>query len=272
MTGADRIEGTRLAGLPAAETGVPAPDPAARTRARPVTRVGLLECDHVAERHRGVAGDYVDMFRALFAVHAPHVELVPFDVVGGELPAAPDACDGWLCTGSRHSVGDDLDWIPAVAGFVRRVHDAGVPFAGVCFGHQLLAHALGGRVVRARSGWGAGIRRVGVDGHEPWMDPPASTLRLHFMHQDQVEVPPPGAVVLGRADHCPVALMRVGASMIGVQAHPEFTAAYADALLADRVARIGEAEVAAARAGLRQLTDEATLARWLGRVLAGDGR
>jgi hypothetical protein len=79
-------------------------------------------------------------------------------------------------------------------------------------------------------------------------------------------------VVLGRADHCPVALMRVGASMIGVQAHPEFTAAYADALLADRVARIGEAEVAAARAGLRQLTDEATLARWLGSVLAGDGR
>lgn len=233
-----------------------------------MTTVGVLECDHVADRHRSIAGDYADMFDALFAAHAPGIELVRFDIVGGDLPAAADACEGWVCTGSRHSVYDGLPWIGPVSAFVRDVHDAGVPFVGICFGHQLLAHALGGRVAKAKRGWGAGIHTVVVDRPEPWMDPPAEKLALHFMHQDQVEAMPSGGVVLGRTDHCPVALLRVGTSMVGLQAHPEFTPAYTDAILAERVARIGEAEVAAARAGLAQPSDEATVARWLGGVLS----
>jgi GMP synthase (glutamine-hydrolysing) len=237
-----------------------------------VTRVGLLECDHVDPRFRPIAGDYVDMFRTLFARRAPAagIELVPYDVVGGVPPGDPRACDAWLCTGSRHGVGDGLAWVDDLAAFVRRVADAGVPFVGVCFGHQLLAHALGGRVGRASTGWGAGVGRIVVDGDAPWMVPPAAKLALHFMHQDQVVEPPPGAEVLGRADHCPVALLAVGDRMMGVQAHPEFTGPYIDALLVDRVARIGEDEVAAARAGLSQTTDEATMAAWMARVLTAN--
>lgn len=232
-----------------------------------MTTIGVLECDHVADRHRGIAGDYTDMFATLFAAHAPGLDLVPVDMIGGELPASPRDCAGWLCTGSRHSVYDGLDWIEPLAGFVRDVRNAGVPFAGVCFGHQILAHALGGEVARARSGWGAGVLPVTVEERAPWMRPPADALALHFMHQDQVVSLPPGAVALGRADHCPVALMQAAPAMVGVQPHPEFTVAYTDALLAERVARIGDEAVAAARAGLSQPTDEATVARWLGRVL-----
>lgn len=231
-------------------------------------RVGLLECDHVAERFRGIGGDYADMFGALFATNlGDAVELVRFDVIGGELPPGPDACDGWLCTGSRHSAYDDLPWIADLQGFVRRVRDTAVPFVGICFGHQVLAQALGGRVERARSGWGAGVHRLRVDRTAPWMVPPADALALPFMHQDQVVAVPPGADVLGRADHCPVAMLRAGERMVGVQAHPEFTAAYADALLVDRVARIGDDEVAAARASLAQPTDQATVARWMAHIL-----
>ena len=236
---------------------------------RAAATVGLLECGHVADRHRAVAGDYVDMFGALFAAHLPGVELAPFDVAGGDLPSGPGECDGWVCTGSRHSVYDDLGWIAPLSGFVREVRDAGVPFVGICFGHQLLAHALGGRVARAPSGWGAGVGDVVVERPRPWMRPPAATVALQFMHQDQVEVLPPGGVALGRAAHCPVALLQVGPAMVGIQAHPEFPAAYVDAVLADRVDLIGADEVAAARAGLGRPTDEATVAHWIGAVLAG---
>ena len=236
-----------------------------------MTRVGVLECDHVDERHRPIGGDTVDMLRSLFAAHAPEagLELVPVDVIGGERPAGPAACDAWLCPGSRYSVYDPFDWITDLAAFTRDVHAAGVPFVGICFGHQLLAHALGGRVERATVGWGAGVETVAVDSVAPWMDPPAEKLALHFMHQDQVAELPPGGEVLGHADHCPVALLGVGPVTMGVQAHPEFTRAYTDALLADRVARIGDAEVAAARAGLAQPTHEATVARWMARTLTG---
>lgn len=232
-----------------------------------MTRVGLLECDHVAADRRAVAGDYRDMFAALFAAHAPGLDLVPVDVVGGEPLPDPRACDGWVCTGSRHSVLDDLDWVRALAGFVRSAHAAAVPFAGICFGHQMVAHALGGRVERAATGWGVGVHPVTIERPAPWMDPPADRVALHFMHQDQVVALPPGGRVLGRAPHCPVAVLEVGEAMVGVQAHPEFTPAYTEALLADRVARIGDAEVAAARASLAQPTDEAVVARWLARVV-----
>ena len=222
-------------------------------------RVGVLECDHVDERYRDVTADYTELFRALL----PGVELVPYDVINGVLPGRPDECDGWLATGSRHSVYEDLDWIRETAAFVRTVRDAEVPFVGVCFGHQLLAHALGGVVERSPRGWGAGILHIDVLRHEAWMDPPKERCHLHFMHQDQVVRAPEGAVVLGCADHCEVAMFRVGGTMLGVQAHPEFTVAYAEALLSDRVARIGGDRADQALASLTTPTDEAVVARWM---------
>lgn len=226
-------------------------------------RVGLLECDHVSARFRSITGDYSEMFAALL----PDVELVPYDVIGGQQPESPTECDGWLATGSRHSVYEDLEWISDTARFVRSVAEAGVPFVGVCFGHQLLAHALGGTVEKASCGWGAGIRRLDVVRTEPWMQPARDSCQLHFMHQDQVNKAPEEAVVLACADHCEVAMFRVGA-MLGIQAHPEFTVAYAEALLTDRTERIGGERVGEALASLTVPTDEAVVARWVASFLA----
>jgi GMP synthase-like glutamine amidotransferase len=231
--------------------------------------VGLLECDHVAERFRPAAGgDYVDLFGALFAAHVPGIDLKPYDVIGGEVPADPGECEAWLCTGSRYGAYDGFGWIDDLCGFIREVRDAAVPFVGVCFGHQVLAQALGGRVQKAASGWGAGVRRLEVVTPAPWMDPPAPHLDLHFMHQDQVVELPAGAHLLGRAGHCPVAMFQLG-SMIGIQAHPEFTATYSEALLRDRKERIGGDATAEALATLGRPAEEAVAAQWIGNRLRG---
>lgn len=234
--------------------------------------VGLLECDHVDDRFRPVTdGDYPDLFGRLFGAHVPELELRPYDVIGGELPSGPDVCDGWLCTGSRNSAYDDLPWIDDLLDFVRSIAASGRPFVGVCFGHQVLAQAMGGRVEKAVGGWGAGVRGVRVDEPRSWMQPAAAALRLHFMHQDQVVALPPGGVVLGSAPHCPVALLEVGEWMLGIQAHPEFTDAYSAALLADRELRIGVEATAEAAATLGGQADDGTAARWIGRFLARVG-
>jgi len=226
-------------------------------------KIGLLECDHVLERYRHIAGDYRDMFANLFARHAPQIALHPFDVCDGAFPPSLDACDAYLATGSRFSAYDDVDWIHALKDFMRRIHESKKPFVGVCFGHQLMAEALGGKVSRAATGWGVGVHGVEVIGPELWMRPEGSSCALQYMHQDQVERLPEDGVVIGRSDHCPVAIFRAGDSTLGIQAHPEFPKAYSKALLLDRVERIGEERVKTALASLDQPTDESVVAKWI---------
>ncbi|MEY2433143.1 MAG: hypothetical protein QOC92_2868 [Acidimicrobiaceae bacterium] len=223
-------------------------------------RIGLLECDHVDDRFRGIDGDYADMFGALLC-EGGSVELVPYDAVNGVLPASPSECDGWLAGGSRFSVYDNVAWIHALSDFVREIRSEGSPYIGICFGHQLLAHALGGRAEKASVGWGAGAIAT-------WLNPTQSDALLLYMHQDQVVALPDGAKVLGHSDHCPIAMQRVG-PMLGVQAHPEFSVQYVDALLDARVDRIGPDATARAKHSLERVSEAAhaddakMLGRWI---------
>lgn len=223
-------------------------------------RLGLLECDHVDERFRPIAGDYSDMFAALL----PWADLVPYDAVNDVMPASPDECEGWVVTGSRYSVYDAMPWLDRLHGFVRDVRRAEAPYVGICFGHQLLAHACGGRAARADVGWGVGAHdtRIGVDSL------PAD-LRLLYLHQDQVVVVPDGGVVLASTDHCPVAALQFDDHMLGIQAHPELPGEYLAALLQARRERFGPEVVDAALASLEAARGEAVVAAWLRCVVLG---
>ncbi|MEN3272228.1 MAG: hypothetical protein V7636_989 [Actinomycetota bacterium] len=216
-------------------------------------RIGILECDHVDDRYTSIGGDYFDMFEGLL----PALDLVRYDVVNGTVPASPDECDGWLATGSRSSVYEDLDWIAATGTFVEKVHADGVPFVGICFGHQLLAHFTGGRTAKA-AGWGVGAHELTSGGDA----------RLLYMHQDQVESLPGDAVLVASTDHCRNAVIRVGDSMLGIQAHPEFPGEYVEALLHAREERIGHDVVVAALASLDARRDEDVAASWILDVLS----
>jgi GMP synthase-like glutamine amidotransferase len=226
-------------------------------------RIGLLECDHVQERHLPIAGDYADMFTAMVAGADPTAVVVRYDARNGVLPQRPEECDGWLLTGSSASVYDDEPWIDPLAGFVGAVHDARVPCVGICFGHQLLAHALGGRTERAESGWGVGALPMTVLEPERWMEPALPTVTLLYSHQDQVTALPPDGRTLASAAHCPIAMLAIGDDIVGIQAHPEFGAPYVRALLEERVDPIGVAETAAALATLHLRTDDRATARWI---------
>ena len=227
--------------------------------------IGLLQCDQVAERFRHLAGDYPEMFGALFGTS---FDLIPYDVCNGGWPASLDECDAYLCTGSRWSVYDNVAWIHELKTFVRRSYETSKPFIGICFGHQMMAEALGGKVEKSDYGWGVGIHPLEITQAEPWMQPAQTTLKLHYMHQDQVTRLPENSVVLARSEHCPVAAFRVGDTMLGLQAHPEFTNEYSAALLTDRLERIGADRVETARASLVHRTDEDVFVKWMAEFLA----
>jgi len=234
----------------------------------PAVRVALLECDHTDPELRGIDGDYADMFTTLLARHAPTLELTRFDLIGGDALPRLDAFDAYLVTGSRLDAVAGDEWIQELAAFLRLAHRERTPTVGICFGHQLIAHALGGRVERAAAGWGVGVR-------DAWVTPSAARepgvpdrFRLLHSHQDQVLELPPGGEVAASSAHAPIAALRVG-SLLGFQGHPEFTPRYAEALMVSRSDRIDAEVITDARQTMSTPTDHGPVARWIADHLAG---
>lgn len=229
-------------------------------------KIGLLECDHVAEPLRQIAGDYRDMFRVIF----PGIELEIYDVCNGQFPASAAACEAYVCTGSRFSVYDPGAWIAELKSLVQGIYRGGQKFVGVCFGHQMLGEALGGKVEKAASGWNVGVHRFDILRQEAWMDPFQTPLQLLMSCQDQVIQLPENSTVLAAATNCPVGMFRVGEHMLGIQAHPEFPKEYARRLMEFRRDKIGPVKVAAALESLNQPVHSEVLAHWMTRFLTGE--
>ena len=232
-------------------------------------RLGLLLCDHVRPGFRTVAGDYPDFFARFFA-ERPEIELATFDLPAGQWPLDLDECDAWITTGSRHSVYDDLPWILRMADLVRRLDRERRKLVGVCFGAQMIAHALGGEVARAPAGWQVGIKETRVKVARPWMAPAADTFRILHMNGDQILTPPERLRVLGSSDGVPVSVIAVGEHFIGFQGHPEFEPAYSAVLMeARRGILIPEEVVELGLSSLAQRADTRLLSEWITRFIAG---
>jgi GMP synthase-like glutamine amidotransferase len=230
-----------------------------------VTTLGLLLVGHVDPASLHVGGDYPELFGDLLTPVG--IELQTFRCDEGELPASLDDCDGWLCSPSRASVYDGHAWIADVEEVIRSCVALERPYVGICFGHQLLAQALGGRVERATSGWGIGAHEYEVTQPQPWMRPAQRTVRLAASHQDQVIVAPSGTVVLARSEHCPIGGLVVGERAWSIQTHPEFTAPLAESLLRTRWQLFAEDQALAARDSLAASLDRGLVATWIAEFL-----
>lgn len=230
-------------------------------------RLGILETGRPPEAlaHHG---SYVAMFQELLG---PEFDYVAFAVIDDVFPATVHDADAWLVTGSRFGVYDEAPWIRRLEAFLREVVAAGVPVVGICFGHQVLASALGARVEKAAAGWGVGPHTYEVIERAPWMEASAERFTLNAMHQDQVLSLPTGAKVLARSDFCPFAALAYGDRAISFQAHPEFDNAYERDLVAMRRGTLipeGRAEPALAALGDGAVAEDAPrVAGWICRFL-----
>ncbi|WP_221390403.1 glutamine amidotransferase-related protein [Dyadobacter sp. NIV53] len=226
-------------------------------------KIGLLECDHVRDELRNIAGDYRQMFPALFLQVAPDWEFVFYDVCNGYFPESVEECEVYICTGSKNSVYDDEKWIERLNDFVRTIYQSGQGYIGVCFGHQILGEALGGKVQKSPNGWCVGVHSFELLKTEEWMKPPQPDFNLLMMCQDQVLKLPPDSTLLAQASNCPHAMFRVGNNMLGIQAHPEFSKNYDKALMELRIDRIGTEKVDSGITSLVLQTHELIIAEWI---------
>ena len=226
-------------------------------------RIGLLQCDDVAPELREAHGNYPEMFATLFHRVDPSIEFVVWRCLDGQIPDDIDAVDAWMTTGSKHGVNDGLAWVDDLCGFVRRLWEAGKPLVGICFGHQLMAKALGGEVVKSPKGWGVGMSFNRVETRAEWMEPWQPSLDLLVSHQDQVSELPAQTRVLAGSDFCPFYLIQIGEHFLGVQGHPEFAKPYSRDLMALRSGLVGEERVREGEASLSAPVDDTLMARWI---------
>ena len=175
-------------------------------------KIGILQAGHVPDAMLARHGDYPELYARLLAGNG--FGFAAFPVVDGKFPNSVHDCDGWLITGSRHGAYDRLDWIPRLEDFIRQAYGAGVPLVGICFGHQIMAQALGGKVEKYKGGWGLGKTRYqSADG---------APFELHALHQDQVTQRPPEAELIASAPACENAAFAYRGNAISYQGHPEF--------------------------------------------------
>ncbi len=219
-------------------------------------RIGILECGAPPEALRARFGGYGSMVQRLLGSSR---DTTIFDVPGGALSTGMPECDSFVLTGSAAGVYDDLPWIPELIGFLRQVRGR-ARLVGICFGHQAMAEAFGGAVVKSPKGWGIGLQRYDVQDRAHWMDG-AEPVHVPASHQDQVVVSPPGARVTAASAFTPYAGLDYG-DAISFQFHPEFEAEFAAALIEARRDRYS-ALADAALASYDGPDDRARVSRWI---------
>ena len=222
-------------------------------------KLAILETGAPPEPLIADHGRYPAMFEALLGMEARS-----YDVAAGALPADVGRHDAYLITGAAAGVYDDLPWIPKLKTFLQAAKGR-AKLVGICFGHQIMAEAFGGKVEKSARGWGAGLMTYPIVRHEPWMDH-VSLISLPASHQDQVVTQPPRTEVIASSVFTPyAALAWRDQPAISFQPHPEFSADFARALIDSRVDRLPDP--AGARASLDAPNDNERVGDWIRRFL-----
>lgn len=201
--------------------------------------IGILNAYHFDAADTGYQLDYSRIFVEFVKAAFPEktTSIREYKVAQGIFPQSVNECDLWFITGSPKSVYEDIPWIHNLRDFVVQLDEKKVKTIAICFGHQMVAHALGGKVSKSPRGWGVGIRSFEMLAQKAWLNTSglnAQKLSLLFSHQDQVDKLPPGAELLAQDEFCPFQMMQIGEHILTMQGHPEFTVNFARERLISR--------------------------------------
>ena len=203
-------------------------------------QIAVFLCDHAHPKLIDHCGDYDEMFDDLFSVFRNRIQLTYFDVKNLVYPEKPEEFDGFIASGSSNSVYDEDHWIEVFHDYIIQLHSQRRRFVGVCFGHQMIGHALGGRVGLYKGGWGVGVKKDTILHEKSWLGG-VKEYKLLFTHADQILELPENTEILAKNDHCRYAMILVDDVFLGIQGHPEFQRDYALGLMEERADRIPEA-------------------------------
>jgi len=230
--------------------------------------LAILKTDYVRTEWVSEFGEYPDMFEAVFRKCEAEISFQTFDTQLDEYPDDLNEFDAYLITGSKSSVYDKELWIEKLMEFVRELNKFQKKLIGICFGHQLVAEALGGRVEKSPKGWGVGVHTHIFNELPEWHDGESREFNILVSHQDQVVQNAHGAKVLAGSDFCENAVCQLDDHILTFQGHPEFVPGYSRKIIEFRKGMIGEK---VSRTGLESLSivpDSLKVTKWIGNFIA----
>lgn len=191
----------------------------------------ILEADDLHPQLQEKYHSFGSMFIRLLGNQPRAAEFRVYNVVRGDYPCDSERFDAFLVTGSKADAFGNDAWIVRLREYLLIRYQAGDTLLGICFGHQILALALGGAASRAEQGWGIGVHSYRMQAASAGTQVFPANIRLLISHRDQVTRLPQGAQLLASSDFCPNAAFVLDDRVLCFQGHPEFTADFSRSLL-----------------------------------------
>jgi GMP synthase-like glutamine amidotransferase len=225
-------------------------------------KIGLLNAYHHTKGLQTYQTQYEPMAIKYLKHLGEQVSISPYKVAQGEWPSETEEMDLWVITGSPKSSYDNDEWITELKSWVVKAHALKKNILGICFGHQLIAEALGGKVEKANVGWGVGVRNFNIDSKEAWMQPSSESVSLLVSHADQVTGLPKDAKAFGSSGFCKYECFFIGQNILSFQGHPEFTPIYARDRMVARKNILGDKLFNKAKKSSFKPCDHQTIGEW----------
>lgn len=233
-------------------------------------KLTIIQTGDVPPALRPAFGAYPPMFQRMFETAGQGFDYDVVPVYDGAGFPDPAGLDGILITGSAAGVYDDFAWLEPLRAFIRGAYTSATPMLGICFGHQIMADALGGDVRKSEKGWGLGRHTYGVQQRPGFVVSDLPEFSIACSHQDQVIVPPDEAEVFLASEFTPNAgLIYRNGRALSLQPHPEFEDDYTLALAELRRGKAPDSVVEAAVSSLATPSHSRDMAGWLGAFLKG---
>ena len=233
-------------------------------------KIGILKADKVRHELRDHFGEYPAMFENLLREVEVDIEIVIYDVISGEYPKQMDEVQGYIITGSKMSVYDEIDWIKQLGEFVQELHKKKKKLIGICFGHQLVAHFLGGKTQKSEKGWGIGIHESILSSSAEHYGVEGQNYNLVCSHQDQIVEPAPSSVILASSEFCPYSMLQIEDHILTFQGHPEFSKDFSRSLLDLRKNDFDENTYQEGLDSLTKNTDAHEAGKWIVNFIKGN--
>jgi GMP synthase-like glutamine amidotransferase len=230
-------------------------------------KIGILAAGITPDELIHQFGSYSQMFMTLFSKNGYEFEYEVYDVRDDVFPKSENDCEAWIITGSKFNVYQHLAWMEKLKTLILEIHASKKPLVGICFGHQIIAEAFGGKVDKYPGGWGVGLQAYELSGEHDFITDGSKDFIINAMHQDQVLVKPENAVIFAKSDFCEYAGLVYDNRILTFQAHPEFAVDYEDALVEARKGSVVPLETA--EKGLKTLrtadakTQSDKVAHWM---------